>query len=327
MHERARLRRFRVAAVLAVGLVAASCSSGGSTRAADQPTTTTRAASRGSAGCGTRPPVTATRDTVGDVALTFDSGGVSRGYRLGVPADYDRDVPTPVVLNLHGATSNAAQQSVYSGLPAAGTKRGFIVVTPDATGGFWERAGSGADDGFLTALLDDVAAHYCVDLDRVHAAGISLGSWKATITACTHPERFASIALVAENVAPGGCAIPVVAFHGTADHSVPYGEGGDPGVVVTGGNAALPGVRGNMAAWARNNGCDPEPRIVHIDPDVDHWTFPGCDPGRGAEFYSVIHGDHTWPGSAIDRPGTTHTIDATAIALDWFRDHPRPESP
>lgn len=269
------------------------------------------------------PPVSATRDPVGDVPLTFDSGGVARTYRLGVPRRYDPSTPTPLVLNLHGATSNAGQQSVYSGLPAKGTEDGFIVVTPDAIGGFWERSGTGADDTFLTGLLDDVGAHYCVDLDRVHAAGISLGSWKATITACSHPDRFASVALVAENVALDGCAVPVVAFHGTADHTVPYGEGGDPGVVVLGANAGLPGVRGNMAGWARNNGCAPKPTIVRIPPDVDHWTYHGCDPGKGAEFYSVIHGDHTWPGSAIERPGTTHTIDATAIALAWFRDHPR----
>lgn len=326
MPDARRVRGFGAVVLGVLALVAASCSSG-STRAADEPTTATSGAKSGSTGCGRRPPVTATRDAVGDVPLAFDSGGVGRTYRLGIPRDYDRNRPSPVVLDLHGATSSAAQMSVYSGLPAAGTKRGFIVVTPDALDGRWERSGAGADDVFLTALLDDVAAHYCVDLDRVHAAGISLGSWKTTITACTHPDRFASIALVAENVAPGGCAIPVVAFHGTADHAVPYGEGGDPGVVVTGANAALPGVRGNMAAWARNNGCDPTPKIVRIEPDVDHWTFTGCDESRGAEFYSVIHGDHTWPGSAIERPGTTQTIDATAIALDWFRDHPRPESP
>jgi len=283
-------------------------------------------AARASKGCGTPPAVTSAQDPVGDVPLTFESEGVSRSYRFAVPPDYDPERPAPLVLNLHGSGSNAAQQSLYSALPAKGTARGFVVVTPDAIDGQWELAGQGRDDRFLTALVDDVEAHYCVDLDRVHAAGISLGSWKATITACTHPDRFASIALIAEEVAPEGCSVPVVAFHGTGDRVVPYGSGADEGVVVTGPNAGLPGVEVNMPRWARNNGCSTERAVEQIGSDVEHWRYLGCPKGTGVELYSILHGGHTWPGSPVQLPGraTTETIDATEIALDWFVAHPMP---
>ena len=116
--------------------------------------------------------------------------------------------------------------------------------------------------------------------------------------------------------------MPVVAFHGTADQIVPYGPGADPGVVVGGSNAGLPGVQVNMPQWAAGAHCSEEKKIERIEPDVEHWTYGGCPDGSGVELYSIGHGSHMWPGSAIDLPGTTHTIDATEYALDWFEAHP-----
>jgi polyhydroxybutyrate depolymerase len=325
--------RSKRAAALVVVFVALAAACGGpdeSDDAApstdlDRPTTsaTTSTPARASAGCGQEPPATAVEPS-GDTPLTFDGLGTSRTYRLGVPDSYDPDEPTPLILNLHGANSNAAEQSAYSQLPAHGIERGYLVVTPDAVDERWELAGAGDDDNFLTGLLDDVAQDYCVDLDQVHAAGISLGAWKATVTACTHPDRFASLALVAEEVAPPDCALPVVAFHGTADRVVPYGDGADDGVVVVGPNAGLSGVEVNMANWARNAGCSEVRDVERIEPDVERWTFRDCRDGFGVELYSIRGGGHTWPGSPVGLPGTTTTIDATAIALDWFDAHPGP---
>jgi polyhydroxybutyrate depolymerase len=306
------------------GAAASAPSAPGATASAPgQAVTTTQPSTAGTAGCGTEPPVTATDDPAGDVERTFDGEAGPRSYRLAVPADYDRDVPAPVILNLHGAGSNAVQQSVYSGLPHRGAERGFLVVTPDAVGGMWELAPEGADDVFLTALLDRIDTDFCVDPDRVHAAGISLGAWKASVTACAHPDRFASIALVAEEVAPAGCALPVVAFHGTADTVVPFGEGADEGVVVTGPNTGLPGVEVNMPAWAAGAGCAAEKDVERIEPDVERWIYRDCPAGRGVELYAIEGAGHVWPGSPVRLPGANDTVDATAIALDWFEAHPR----
>lgn len=318
-------------ALLATALVA-GCS-GGSGGERDEPdavdTTTTAAAAEiaASAGCGLEPDVARIGpEGPGDVARTFPSGGVDRTYRLAVPTDYDPDQPAPLVVNLHGSGSNALQASVYGDVPRAGTDRGMVVVAPEAIDGRWELGGEGADGTFLIDVVDDLTARYCIDLDRIHLIGMSLGAWKAAATACAFAGRFASVALVTVEVFPGTCdPLPVIAFHGTADPVVAYGEGGTVDDADT-PNAGLPGTLDNIAAWADNGGCDPEPERSELGDDVTLRRYTGCDEGVGVELYTIDGGGHTWPGSEViigPASMTTDTIDATALALDWFEAHPR----
>ena len=141
-------------------------------------TSTTVPAAVGTAGCGTDADVALLADEVpGDVPATFESGGVDRVYRLSVPPDYDPEVPTPLIFNLHGSGSNAIQASVYGGVPQRAAEDGIIVVTPEAIDGKWELGGTGTDNDFLIGLLDDIEARYCVDPARTHIMGMSLGAW------------------------------------------------------------------------------------------------------------------------------------------------------
>lgn len=282
----------------------------------------------GTAGCGTEPDVAPLGDDrPGDVAATFATGGTERVYRLAVPASYDPDVAVPLLFNLHGSGSNALQASVYGEVPQQAAERNMIVVTPEAIGGKWELGGTGADGDFLIGLLDDIEARYCIDPAQVHIMGMSLGAWKAATTACSFPGRFASAVLVTVEVFPGSCEpLPVLAFHGTADTTVPYGPGADPGVTVTNANADLPGAITNIEAWAENGGCDEEPETSEVGDDVVVRRFTGCDPGVDVELYTIKGGGHTWPGADVEivAPGlTTQTVDATSLALDWFEAHPR----
>ncbi len=251
------------------------------------------------------------------------SGGTERTYRLGVPKSYDKVEPTPLVLDLHGANSNALEQSVYTDLPRLATARGMITVTPDAIGGDWQLNPKGADDDFLVALVREIESRYCVNLDHVHVAGFSLGSWKATTVACGHPDIFASVGLVSEEVHPTSCPpMPVIVFHGTADHIVPYGLGADPGVTATGPNAGLPGARYNIASWAKGGQCSTRKEVRHIGGDVVLWTYRGCAPGVSVELFTILHADHRWPGSPIAIAPTTNTVSATKLILGFFESHP-----
>ena len=96
----------------------------------EAPTTTTAApaAPVASAGCG------------GDAAApgieTFTlatADGLTRTYRRFVPASYEPDEPTPVVLNFHGYTGSPEAQVGLSLLEPVGEAEGFVVVHPQGT--------------------------------------------------------------------------------------------------------------------------------------------------------------------------------------------------
>jgi polyhydroxybutyrate depolymerase len=59
--------------------------------------------------------------------------------------------------------------------------------------------------------------------------------------------------------------------------------------------------------------------------DVRLTAWTGCAGGSAVDFYSVIGGGHTWPGSIpVARLGaTTTSIDATALMWAFFQAHPR----
>jgi len=301
----------------------------GSLEGASAAGSTTGPAAIRSSGCGQQPAVRGlSPKTPGDVPLTFESGGIERTYRLGVPEWYGSDSPAPLILDLHGANESAILQSLYTDIPRRAAARGMITVTPDAIAGDWQITPTGTDDDFLVALVRDVESRYCVDLEHVHVVGLSLGAWKATTLACGHPDIFASVGLVAEEVRLNKCPpMPVIAFHGTADHTVPYGPGADPGVTVTGFNAGLPGARYNIASWAKGGRCSTHKQVRRIGRDVVLWSYPSCASGIDVELYTILHADHTWPGSAISIGPTTHTVDATNLILNFFESHPLRERP
>ena len=324
--------------MLAVTVLLAACSGGSGGGSASSASSTAPAVTstidpgdpasvpaEASPGCGTAPDVARIDPEVrpGDVEQTFDLDGTERTYRLGVPASYDPDVAAPLIVNLHGSGSNAVEASAYGDVPRRAAERGMLTVAPQAIDGRWELVGGGVDGDFFTGLLDDLEGRYCIDLNRVHLVGMSLGAWKAAATACHYSGRFASLALVTVEVFPGECEpISVVAFHGRADRTVPYGEGAT--VDPTGSpNEGLPGTLDNIASWARSAGCDADPQIERIGDDVEHRTYDGCGLGLGVELYTIDEGGHTWPGSDLEIGPTTQTIDATAIILDWFDAHPR----
>jgi len=85
------------------------------------------------------------------------------------------------------------------------------------------------DVAFVVALLDEVEASLCVDLDRVFATGMSNGGMFVHRLGCDLSERFAAIAPVGGTIARGfNCApaalpkISMINFHGTRDRTVPF---------------------------------------------------------------------------------------------------------
>ncbi|MBF8190081.1 plasmid partitioning protein [Nonomuraea sp. K274] len=293
------------------------------------------------AGCGGVPPRPAapaqvsptggcaTRERLEPGRHRLSFGGLTRRYLLSVPAGGG---PHPVVLDLHGLGSTAAEQSAYSRLAEQGSRRGYVVATPQAAEGRigWALPGMGGPDdaGFLAALLDRLEQGLCVDRRREFAAGMSYGAGLATALVCALDGRLAGVAAVAGlNIVrpcPGAYPTTIVAFHGTADRIVPY-DGGHPFRDATGDVRALADlvvlapVESSADGWARTLGCTGR-STTGLGERVRLRGWKSC-PGRATlRLYTVGGGGHTWPGPIeVPRLGdTVRDLDATAVILDTF---------
>jgi polyhydroxybutyrate depolymerase len=227
-----------------------------------------------------------------------------------------------VIINLHGAGSNAGEQAVYSALPERAAARGYLVITPDGTGTrrVWNFLGT-PDYEYLDAVLDSLPAG-CAEPFRLYLTGISNGSAMAAFAACTMQHHITAIGLVAATVYPPTCdppPLPVLAFHGTDDPLVPYAGG-----TVAGTGLPVDGAEAAMAKWAAKDGCAPTPTTTSLAPDVTQLDWVDCSPGLDVTLERIDGGGHTWPGSAMEvtRLGvTTKSIDATNEFLDFFDAH------
>src|SRR5207302_408797 len=72
--------------------------------------------------------------TTGDATWTVTSSGASRLVYVHVPPNYDPARGTALVLNFHGFTSDALQESVLSLMNDKADSAGFIVMYPVGTG-------------------------------------------------------------------------------------------------------------------------------------------------------------------------------------------------
>ncbi len=240
-------------------------------------------------------------------SITHD--GLQRDYRLYIPAVYDGSEEVPLVMNLHGYTSNAFEQEVYGDFRPVADTANFILVHPEGTMDntgttFWNAFGSPSetvdDVSFLSALIDSIASEYNIDMNRIYSTGMSNGGFMSYKLACDLSYRIAAIASVTgamldptflpcNPVHP----TPVMQVHGTADPTVPYL-----------GSLGVLGVEAGVSYWADFNNCNStaiETAVPDIDQTdgctADHFLYSGGDQGSTVELYRVNGGGHTWPGS------------------------------
>jgi polyhydroxybutyrate depolymerase len=274
-----------------------------------------------SSGCGLAPE---------EGTWTIEHDGSTRTFHVRLPAGYDADVPTPVVVSLHGRAVNASSQELVSGFTSKADAEGFIVVYPEGTGNVptWNAGlccgeamnNDGDDVGLLNAMLDELDARVCVDSARVYANGLSNGGYMAYALACEASDRFAAVASVAGPNLWSPCEpeqpIGVFHFHGTADNIVAYDGNGVSSLSVD----------GNMSSWADRNGCESAGSVFLEDDDVvcEEWT--GCSGGAEVKLCTINGGGHQWPGGgSIPFLGpNTDTIDATDMMWSFFEQHARP---
>ncbi|MEZ5013994.1 MAG: T9SS type A sorting domain-containing protein [Chitinophagales bacterium] len=259
---------------------------------------------------------------------TIISGGLERDMRIYIPAIYDGSSAVPLLFNLHGYSSDNFGQALYANFNPMADTAGFITVLPNGTldgSGFrfwncWGLPGEGVDDvQFISDVIDYMAAHYNIDLNRVYSTGMSNGGFMSHTLACELSDRIAAIASVAGTMSPIRMAFcdphhttPVMQIHGTADDVVPFN-----------GNIQFISADSIVHYWVTQDHCNADPAFYAV-PDIntgdgctaEKYTYPNCWKGTEDVFYKVIGGEHTWPGTAITFLGVTN-LDFNACLEIW----------
>jgi polyhydroxybutyrate depolymerase len=268
--------------MIAVVVLLAACSSSSSGPEPEAATTTTTTTTTTAPVVGTGEP-----EVVHGEIETAD--GRVRTYRVYVPSE--RAADAPLVIGLHGGTGNGDQFAASSGFDALAEEHGFVIAYPDGTPTalgerrlVWNGGGCCAaavrddvdDVGFLTELIDVLAAEHDLDPTRALVTGHSNGAIMGLRLACEAAEHIAAVAVQAGTVFVDDCApsepVAVMDLHGTEDRNLPI-EGG----------------------------IGPESTAGVAFPPVDESLEPLREAGGDVELVPVEGADHAWMPDASER--------------------------
>lgn len=208
----------------------------------------------------------------------------------------------PLLLLLHGYTSNSAEVDLYFGLRERAAAAGILYVRPNGTvdgrgAQFWNATDAccdlfdtGVDDsGYLLGLIDTLAREYPIDPRRIYVMGHSNGGFMAYRMACDHADRVAAVVSVAGAMhadradCTPAAPVSVLQVHGTDDELVPY-EGGQ-----IQGDEVPPAAR-TVKDWATLDACDPAPSRESDVDVVDRADLRGSTRLAGAETGVQVYG-------------------------------------
>jgi polyhydroxybutyrate depolymerase len=152
-------------------------------------------------------------------------------------------------------------------------------------------AGAADDVAFLTQAIAALSQRYLIDPKRVYATGFSGGARIASQLGCDLSTTVAAITPVSGLRLPSPCnaqrAVPVVAFHGTADPIDPYDGNGQPYWTYSVPVAAQD--------WAMQDGCNATAATSQPAATVTLTTYGGCSAGTTVELYTIDEEGHEWP--------------------------------
>lgn len=206
--------------------------------------------------------------------------------------------PLPAVVLVHGFAARAAEFLETSEIADMADAAGVVVIAPQGLGdppGWDVLTGFGADDAFVTELLDRLTTSGCVDPGRVAMGGHSAGSAFAAFYGCAHPDRFSGLVLNAGLPPPlcGEGTPNLVITHGTADPVVPF-DGGDQAVGAA--TIELGSIPESAAAWAAQAGCGAPTEPDGRRDGTVRWTrWSGCTGGTSVSLAAIDGWGHAWP--------------------------------
>ncbi|NDJ75560.1 MAG: hypothetical protein GYB65_04810 [Chloroflexi bacterium] len=257
-----------------------------------------------------------------------------RTYYTYVPTSYDGAEAVPLVIALHPFASSGRAMAAMTGFDAMAEEEGFIVVYPDAldldwndaqntTG--WETPLQLVDDvGFVTGLIDELAAEYNIDTGQVFLTGFGVGGMMAYRLACEAPDRFAKVAVVGTSMWDyhlSACpdeGDPVSMLILMGGDSLEYPPSGRTTTRDTAdGQVVLQALNAYQIAlyWAGRNECDRED--TNRDNLAGDQVYTSCADDTSV-MLRVLDGVGTnWPRTG-DYTLNQFGVDATEIVTEYF---------
>ena len=242
---------------------------------------------------------------------TVEIGG--RQVTVNVPDSYDPARPAPLIIGLHGYTSNPSELETFLRLAPEAERHGIISVYPygstDSQGElFWNAtdaccdfSGSNADDSrYLSELIATIQDAYRIDRARVYLIGHSNGGFMTFRMACDHADQIAAI--VSVNGASWNDAarckpsepVGVLAIHSSDDETIAFSGG-------VNGRATYPSAAGTVTQWLGYNRCAAAGRdapaldLVTDLPDAEtsvRTYEQGCAGGSAVQAWTINGGRH-----------------------------------
>jgi polyhydroxybutyrate depolymerase len=235
------------------------------------------------------------------------------------------------MLIFHGFGGNDVGMERSTGFSQLADQEDFIAVYPQGLphgdGGkpFWADVGPidyGIDDAlFVSDVLNDLQAKFCVDSRRIYATGFSNGGGMTNLLACRLAGRIAAFAPVSGDfyAIPAGChpgrPVPILDFHGTADPVLPYN-----GISINMNPAwPLPAIPRWLQDWAARDSCAHAPATFLRESRITGEQWTGCQGNAIVVHYRIEGGGHAWPPPIGGRSGA-------AVIWSFFQSHPLPGS-
>jgi len=265
------------------------------------------------------------------ISQIIDSDTIFREFILQVPQNYNENIPTPLIINMHGFGDCASDYSETIGdfynFSELANDENIIVVypqgayRPEKEDTYWEPGDTGIDNiyendvYFIEELIASLKNEFNINSEMIYACGYSNGGMMAYSLACNRSSLFAAIGIMSGTMLDEDCfldkAVPIIKFHGIEDGVLPYN-----------GNVWYQSVEEVINFWLDQNNINSSSltstQLNGGNVIVDKYS--GGNNNSCIELYTINEefdkpGDHVWFSDAIE--GTT----PNRIMWNFFKDN------
>ena len=245
--------------------------------------------------------------------FTMNHEGLEREYILYKPKNFYEN--GPLVMMLHGYSSNNNNLLSYSKMNAIADQNGFMICYPQGAITYltnqshWNanlQMSDVNDIDFLSDLVIEIQKQFKVSKENVFVAGMSNGGFMSYTLGCERSDIFKAVASVTgtmsgydwENCSPE-YKIPVMQISGTIDRTVPW----DGTMNTAFGWGGAPHILDVMEFWSDLNACTKDELINIPDIDKSDNSTVSLTKKKGGSynnevwFYKIEGGGHDWPGA------------------------------